>query len=156
MYDLVLCRRCCAELNVLMQHYHHSLSQLPLVAYQCWHRLANATAFEQLCKACHHTGAPSTWWQLQMTNHLVHSVLNDQGQVVISKSVLALHHGCPAWLQSWCSRWGFTGKHISTLTLQPLAATEGCSTDYDEYGQTNEFPFSEAMPYPALYVPCTS
>lgn len=149
---MLLCRRCCAELNVLLQWYSNQISQLPLAAHCSWPHAAKAATLEQVAKACQHSKLPNTWVQLQMVSHLMHTILHDHENLAISKSTIALHRGCPAWLQSWCSRWGFTEEYISILTLEAYAV-QTSSTARDFCGRPLEPCAPQLTPVNLLYVP---
>ena len=104
-----------------------------------------------MVQGCQNSEHPQAWVQLQMVTHLLHSMLSDEVDLAISKSTIALQSGCPAWLQSWCLRWGFTGQRVSILTLEAYAA--GSSIIYDFLGHPME-PCTSAVPSKTLYVPC--
>lgn len=146
------CRRCCAELNVLLQWYSNRMREVPLAGYHSWTRAPKAITFNRMAQGCRQSEHPRAWMQLQMVTHLLHSMLSDQVDLAISKSTIALHSGCPAWLQSWCLRWGFTGQRVSILTLEAYA--DSASIIYDFLGHPME-PCTPATPNKTLYVPCS-
>lgn len=87
--------------------------------------------------------------------HLLQSILTNQVDLAVSKSVIDLRRSCPAWLQSWCLRWGFTGQHISILTLMAYAESESSSILYDFLGHPLEPSKPTSTANMVLYLPCT-
>ena len=142
------CRRCCAELNVLLQSFSNRLYEIPVAGCHSWTRAARATTFDYMAQECQQSTHPRARMQLQMVSHLLNSILRDHLDLSIRKSMLNLEQS-PAWLQSWCNRWGFTDQHMSILELEAYPFSL-------EPTQFSNLPGkSDSLSQCTVYVPCT-
>ena len=148
------CRRCCAELNALLNAYKHRLGELPLESFHSWTRATKDVTFAKLQQ---HYGAlrqSQARMQLQMVTHLLGSVLCQQPELAIRKCTFNLQHVCPAWLRSWCVQWGFTSGSLTVLCIEayPESVPKLAGYDYLGYPIFSKLPNSAAVM--TTYVPC--
>lgn len=146
--ELSSLRRCCAELNVLLQSFSNRLYEIPVAGCHTWTRAAKATTFDYMAQECQQSTHPRARMQLQMVSHLLNSILRDHLDLSIRKSTLNLEQS-PVWLKSWCQRWGFTDHYMSILELEayPLSLENlPFSIFRGESGSTGQC---------TVYVPCT-
>lgn len=149
-------RRCCAELNILLHLFKHTLGELPLESYHSWTRASKAITHAKLRQHYEQQHEPGSQMQLQMVAHLLSSIIRDQPEAAISKYTFNLRQMCPEWLMSWCLRWGFTGGSVSILRLEAYSQSVPKLAGYDFLGYPVHVSRSDQAADMTLYIPCIS
>ena len=101
-----------------------SFSQIPLLSYHSFTRSTRPAVFAKLCSSqCvypqHVMSNPS-----QSPHHLrvVLDILDKAYCSFSEASVAVSSFHVPAWLQEWCSRWGFPSSSRARMTMYAVNA----------------------------------
>ncbi len=148
------CRRCCAELNSLLNLFKHRLGEMPLESYHSWTRSCKAVTYAKLRQHFEQHSQPGSQVQLQMVSHLLGSMVQEQAEVAICKYIFNLRQCCPEWLKSWCLRWGFTTGSFSVLGVDAYTQSIPQLAGFDFLGYPVHVNPSDQAAAMTLYVPC--
>ena len=150
-----VCRRCCAELNILLHTFKDKFSEVPLHSYHSWTRACKAVTYARLQQHFEQLPQPGAQMQLEMMAHLLDSIVRELPEAAICKYTFNLTTVCPAWLRSWCLRWGFTSGSVSVLCLDSFCECAPKLAGYDFLGYPVHVNKSDQAAT-TLYVPCIS
>ena len=148
------CRRCCAELNVLLNVCKHRLGELTLVSSHSWTRAAKAITYAKAQQHYEQLSQPQAQAQLLMVAHIMDSVLHGQHDTAICRYTFNLQHACPGWLRSWCEQWSFTSGVLYVLRIEAFSSSTPKLAGFDLLGYPVHVSEPSQTADRTVYVPC--